>query len=139
MELDKYGTAGDIQELLAIRDRIDTLLETKDGDEPLTPRIDLLDMGKTYRVVIEVPGVPQENLEIALQDKELIVAGIRETINTQDDEEGTLIVEKNLERIIEKRPSGHFQRVLTLPGEVVTEEATAHLREGLLILTIPKN
>ena len=131
MELDKYGTAGDIQELLAIRDRIDTLLETTDGDEPLTPRIELLDMGKPYRVVIEVPGVPQENLEIALQDKELIVAGIRETINTQDDEEGTLIVGE--------RPSGHFQRVLTLPGEVVTEEATAHLREGLLILTIPKN
>ena len=55
MELDKYGTAGDIQELLAIRDRIDTLLETKDGDETLTPRIDILYKGKTYRVVIEVP------------------------------------------------------------------------------------
>ena len=130
MELDKYGTAGDIQELLAIRDRIDTLLETKDGDESLTPRVDLLDMGNAYRVFIEVPGVPQENLEIALQDKELIVAGIRETINTQDNEEGTLIVGE--------RPRGHFQRVLTLPGEVVSEEATAHLREGLLILTIPK-
>ena len=131
MELDKYGTAGDIQELLAIRDRIDTILEAKSGDESLAPRVDLLDTGDTYRVVIEVPGVPQENLEIALQDKELIVAGIREAINTSDGEEGTLIVGE--------RPSGHFQRTLTLPGEVVTEEATAHLREGLLILTIPKS
>jgi HSP20 family protein len=131
MELDKYGTAGDIQELLAIRDRIDTLLETKSGNEALAPRIDLLDTGDAYRVVIEVPGVPQENLEIALQGKELIVAGIRETSNASDSDEETLIVSE--------RPSGHFQRTLMLPGEVVTGKATAHLREGLLILTIPKS
>ncbi|MCY4355594.1 MAG: Hsp20/alpha crystallin family protein [Truepera sp.] len=128
MELDKYGTAGDIQELLAIRDRIDTLLDSQTGDEALTPRADLLDAGDAYHLIVEVPGVPQENLEIALQDREVIIAGIREPL---DGDEGVKL-------LFGERPSGHFQRTLTLPGEVDRIEATAHLRDGLLILTLPK-
>lgn len=125
MELDKFGTAGDIQELLAVRDRIDDLLERRVSNDGLTPKAELRDLGDAYRLVLEVPGVAQEDLEIGVHEGELVIAGHRE-----GDEGGTVV--------FSERPRGPFQRSLTLPGPVDHEHATAQLYAGLLILHLPK-
>lgn len=124
MDLEKYGTAGDIQELLSIRDRIDNILGLEEG--AVAPKADLVDVGDAYQLVLEVPGVAQEDLEIGLDGRELTVAGIREPLS--DD---ALM-------IFSERPSGHFQRTVELPGDVDRDATTAHLREGLLVVTLPK-
>lgn len=126
MELDKFGTAGDIQELLAVRDRIDDLLQRQAPGDGLTPRVDLVDHGNAYQLVVEVPGVSQENLEVALDGTQLTVAGLRETLREDD------------ELVFGERPRGPFQRTVELPAEVDREGATGHLREGLLVLHLPK-
>jgi HSP20 family molecular chaperone IbpA len=56
----------------------------------------------------------------------VIVAGLREPI---DD---------TLRIISSERPRGHFQRTVQLPSEVERERTTAHLQEGVLVLTLPK-
>lgn len=123
MDLEKFGTAGDVQELLAIRDRVEGLLEKREVSPPKT---DLLDAGEAFRVVMEVPGVAEENIEIALQGRTLMVAGLRETV----DDESQLV--------FSERPSGHFQRNIELPQEVDREGTSAHLQAGLLIINLPK-
>ena len=45
MDLEKYGTASDIRELLAIRDSVDDILVGLQGDEVTAPRADLFDLG----------------------------------------------------------------------------------------------
>jgi HSP20 family protein len=124
MDLEKFGTAGDVQELLSIRDRIEGLLD--DRREAGAPKVDLFDAGEAYRLVMEVPGVPEENIEIALQGQTLVVAGIREPSG-----EGARIV-------FSERPSGHFQRNIELPHPVDRERTSAHLQSGLLIVNLPK-
>ena len=124
MDLDKFGTAGDVQELLAIRDRIEGLQDGRRDASP--PRVDLLDNGDSFRVVIEVPGVSEENLEIALQGETLLVAGIREPV----DEEVRIL--------LSERPRGHFQRSIPLPDRVDRERTSAHLQMGLLVVDLPK-
>ncbi|MEX2536375.1 MAG: Hsp20/alpha crystallin family protein [Trueperaceae bacterium] len=124
MDLEKFGTASDVQELLAIRDRIEGLMDHR--REAAAPKADLLDTGSGYRLVMEVPGVPEENIELALQGQTLVVAGIRETM---DGEARILFSE---------RPNGHFQRNIELPEPVDRERTSAHLQAGLLIITMPK-
>lgn len=126
MELEKFGTAGDIRELLAVRDRIDDLLQRSTRGDVVTPRADLFDLGEALELVVEVAGVPQENLEIALQGRALTVAGIRE----QSDDNGAIV--------FCERPSGPFQRTVELPADVDRGGVTAHLSNGLLIVTLPK-
>jgi HSP20 family protein len=128
MELDKFGTVGDLQELLAIRDRIDDLVERRlpEGVDALTPRAELRDVGDAFRLILEVPGVHQEDLEIAVQGRELVVAGHREA-----DGDGATVV-------FSERGRGPFQRTVTLPGEVDAETASAQLGGGLLVLHLPK-
>jgi HSP20 family protein len=126
MDIEKYGTTELIQELLSIHRDIEDLAQSQVGDELNQPKIDLFDLGDSYRLIIEVPGVSQENLELALQNRSLIIAGLREPI-----EGGTSI-------ITSERPRGHFQRSIDLPAAIDREACTAHLQQGLLILNLPK-
>lgn len=127
MELDKRdkGTRQDVQELLILRDRVS---ELADGVTPrsLELKLDLIDLGEAYRLIVDLPGVAQDDLEIALRGRLLTVAGLRE-MNSSDQA-----------FVLRERPGGHFQRTLELPEDVVYEASSAHLREGLLILHLPK-
>lgn len=126
MELDKFGTAGDLKELLAIRDRIEGLLERRVPGDAITPKAELRDVGEAFRLILEVPGVSQEDLEIAVQGRELVIAGHRE-----GEADGAQIV-------FSERARGPFQRTVALPGEVDVERSSAQLSAGLLILHLPK-
>jgi len=127
MELDTYGTASDVKELLAVRDSIDELLARRlpEGGAAPGPKAELRDLGEAYRLVLEVPGVAQEDLEVGVQGRRLVVAGHREGYGSGD-------------QLFSERPSGPFQRTVTLPSEVDAEQATAQLASGLLILHLPK-
>ncbi len=124
MDLDKPGTARDIQELLSLRSDLERLELSQDTRDGLSPRLDLLDLGDAYQIILEAPGVAQENLEVGLQGRSLLVAGFREP------QQGALLVSE--------RPSGPFQRSVELPGDVNERAGQAHLRDGLLVITLPK-
>lgn len=126
MELDKIDSFKDIQELIAIREDIEALAARLAPEDPTPLRVDLLDLGESLRLIAEVPGVRQENLEVALQGDTLTIAGLREPY---DHEARVLRAE---------RSSGRFQRTIALPDVVSREGAQAQLREGLLILDMPK-
>lgn len=127
MELDKRdeGTGRDVQELLILRDRVSELA-TGVTPESLELKMDLIDLGDTYRLIVDLPGVSQDDLEIALRGRLLTIAGLRE-MNGGDQAFA-----------LRERPSGHFQRTTELPSEVSYEASSAQLREGLLILHLPK-
>jgi HSP20 family protein len=126
MELEKFGTSGAITELLSIRDDVDRITNLHLASDGLSPKVDMFDTGDAYQLMIEVPGVSQENLEVAVQGSSVIIAGLREP------------VDDNVKIINMERPRGHFQRTIGLPSEVERERTTAHLQEGVLVLTLPK-
>jgi HSP20 family molecular chaperone IbpA len=125
-ELETFGAHGDLGELIEVKARIEALAARDLLMGPVGPRADLLDAGDAWQLRLEVPGVDQSRLELALQGEELVIAGIRETL---DDGVRPVFVE---------RPSGPFQRVVRLPGPVDAEAVTANLRGGLLVVNLPK-
>lgn len=129
MELDHQETRRNLSKLLRLRDEISELHDTLSVSPDEVPlRVDLMDEGDALRVIAEVPGVSQDKLEVALQERNLTIAGVRER---SSDAAETLL--------IHERPSGHFQRTITLPSDVEREHISAQLREGLLVLYFPKH
>ena len=126
MDLDDFGTRSDLEALIAVKDRFDDLVLSDLPTEPAGPRGDLLDVGDAWQLRLEVPGVDQSNLELALQGDELIVAGVRDTL------------EDDVRPVFTERPNGPFQRALRLPGPVEADAVSAHLRGGLLVVHLPK-
>ena len=126
MDLDELGTRNDLEALIAVKDRLDDLILRDLPTEPAGPRADLLDLGDAWQLRLEVPGVDQEHLELALQGDALIVAGVRETL------------EDDVRPVFVERPTGPFQRTFRLPGPVEHDAIAAHLRGGLLVVHLPK-
>ncbi len=126
MDLERFGTAADLDELIKVRDRIESLVKSDTRADALAPKADLLDFGDSLQLRMEVPGVDQGDLEVALQGGRLLIAGLRETL------------EDNADVLFSERPNGPFQRTIDLPAPVERDRASAHLRGGVLVVHLPK-
>ncbi len=133
MELDTFVTPSkdpetnkDIRQILALREHVNKLSEQLGHD---IPKVDLLEYEDAFQLIIDLPGVSQGNLEIAVQGRNVTIAAIRESFEPED---------KKVTMLKQERNTGIVQRTITLPAEAQRENATAHLREGLLVLHMPK-
>jgi HSP20 family molecular chaperone IbpA len=92
------------------------------------PYADLIDSGKEYRVVAEVPGIPKDKLDITVTDREIKIEGEAKT-DLHEEKEGFVRQERGYSRI---------SRRLAFPEPVVAEKAEAILNNGVLEVKVPK-
>lgn len=78
-------------------------------------------------VETEIPGVKLDNIEILASSDELTIKGSRE-----------VSLPENARWLRRERSAGSFERKTTLPSEIDVEKVEAQLRDGVLMLTMPK-
>jgi len=91
------------------------------------PRIHLFDVGQALVVKADLPGMPQSDLQITLNQDVLTLAGERKP----DVPEGYTVHRQ-------ERAPVRFSRSFTLPSKIDPETTTAVLKNGVLTLTLPK-
>ncbi len=92
-------------------------------------RMDVLDKGPTYEVVVDLPGVKKEEINVAVE-------GERVTITAESEAEREV---KEGERVLHcERYATRYARSLELPTEVTEQGAEAKFENGVLTLTLPK-
>lgn len=100
-----------------------------DGSGALrSPRTDVTDTGKSYKVRAEVPGIPKEKLDIR----------VRGTIVEIRAESGSETEQKDEQYLHRERTYSGYYRALELPDPVVASEAKAKVVDGVLELDLPK-
>jgi len=92
------------------------------------PPVDIYEDANRLVLKLEVPGIPQEDLQINLENHTLTVKGERNFVNDEKEE--------NFHRI--ERRYGSFVRSFTLPSTIETESAQARYENGVLAITLPK-
>ena len=92
------------------------------------PAVDVHEDADAYVVHVEVPGVPRENLDIAMHDGALLIRGRKESISASG--------EARFRRV--ERAYGTFARALQLPRNVDPERISASLNDGVLEVRLPK-
>lgn len=93
----------------------------------LTP-VDLYETDEAVEVQVDLPGVKPDDVEIRLSGLVLTVRGERKI-----EKHPHLSAEHRTER-----RTGAFSRSVTLPCEVMEDEAVAEYRDGVLTITLPK-
>jgi HSP20 family protein len=91
------------------------------------PALNVTKVENSYVVTAEIPGMHAENLDIKVEEDTLTLKGER-----KPDELGEGISYHRKER-----PSGTFQRSLTLPSNVESEEVKANYADGVLTIKLP--
>jgi HSP20 family protein len=90
-----------------------------------------------YRVVAEIPGVEAADLEINVEDGVLTIRGERHYARSAEREKADATAEADPVKAA-RRNSVKFERKLRFAGDVVETGVTAHLRNGVLTVTVPK-
>ncbi|MGW8194514.1 MAG: Hsp20/alpha crystallin family protein [Desulforhopalus sp.] len=92
-----------------------------------SPMTNLYDNGDRFEVISEVPGLSKDDLNIRIQGTYLEISGTRRS----EVPEGYKV------HRMEREPAA-FSRSFTLPSEVDVDNIEAVLKNGLLILILPK-
>jgi HSP20 family protein len=92
------------------------------------PPVDIYEDANRLVLRLEVPGIPQEDLQINMENQTLIVKGERKLVKDEKEE--------NFHRI--ERRYGSFVRSFTLPATMETESAQANYENGVLSITLQK-
>jgi len=101
----------------------------KDG--AFTPKCNINEKRDRYLVEVEVPGVNPQDIEIELEGNTLTIKGERkQEIESEDEEKRMHVVEHSY---------GSFYRSFTLPDNVHADEIKAENKNGILIITLPKD
>ena len=92
------------------------------------PRIDVAETAAEFRILAELPGLEEKDIEVSLEEGVLTIRGTRAMEELED---GTHLHRRESWR-------GEFSRSLRLPAEVDAEGVKAVYKNGVLSVTLPK-
>jgi HSP20 family protein len=90
--------------------------------------VDIAETGTSLHIKAEVPGFTEKDLEVSVEPQRVTIAGHRET--TSEEKKGKTVYS-------EVRSNRIFRQV-HLPATVDPEKVEATLKNGVLVLTMPK-
>lgn len=93
------------------------------------PALEMTETGAEYRLTVEVPGVPQDGIELTLDDHMLILKGEKKD-EREEAERGYSVSERSY---------GAFERRVSLPPDAVCEDIVANTANGVITIVIPRN
>ncbi len=107
---------------------VETALRTVAPGTKGFPRYDLvLVPGEGYRVLIDLPGLQRDDIDLTISDRDLTVSGERTRPEFPEGAE----VQRS------ERTYGGFRRTLRLPGDVDAAGIAAKMVNGVLEVTLP--
>jgi HSP20 family protein len=92
------------------------------------PHVDVYDSGDAAIVLVDLAGVPREQIQIAVERDQLTLSGVRRPPHPP---EGRTIHALEV-------PYGAFKRTIYLPFPVDANRADAAYRDGFLEITLPR-
>jgi len=100
----------------------------RDFDTSQEVRIDVAEDEKNYTVKADIPGVNKEDINVAVEGRELTVsAEVKHELERKDETD-----------VYSERYRGKVYRSLTLPAEIDSSNAQARYDNGVLTLILPK-
>jgi len=89
------------------------------------PSADVVQTATSYVVLIDVPGIPRDQIDVTLEGSRLIVRGVRRPGHPEGRCRSA------------ERGAGRFERTFLLPTTAIGEAVTADLVDGVLRVEVP--
>lgn len=91
------------------------------------PPAEIFETSSELVLVLEIPGFSRDEVNISFENGQLSFAGERKFTEQED---------RNYHR--NERWYGRFERTFQLPASVQGDKISAHLKDGLLTVSVPK-
>jgi HSP20 family protein len=90
------------------------------------PRVDISETNDEVKVVVDIPGIDPDNIDIDVRDSKLRISGKIEREKTDE------------KPYRYERSSGEFMREMTLPARIKEDQVRASCKDGVLTIVLPK-
>ena len=125
-----------VRDLFNFRDDMNRLFDGFTHDFPVqrerfgtyAPDIDVRETDNEILVNVEIAGMDEKDLKVSVRENILTLKGEKKQ---EEETEGTTYR-------INERCYGQFERTITLPTNIKTDAITAHYKNGILAVTLPK-
>jgi len=97
-----------------------------------TPSLDISETDGEIRIVAELPGVDQKDVEVTLAGDVLTIKGEKRSEKDETKEEKGRTWHRT------ERSFGSFQRSMRLPRDIDPSKVNADFKDGVLTVTLPK-
>lgn len=97
-------------------------------DRTVSPAMDVIEDDDTFTVYMDLPGVAEEDVDVSIASNVLTIKGTRALPELGE----------NAKVYRREEWEGTFQRTLSLPQGVDTQKVEANMKDGVLIVTLPK-
>jgi len=91
------------------------------------PSADIFETDQSLTLVLEMPGVHKNNVEISIEDNVLNVQGRLDFSKYQE-----------LQPVYTEYNIGHYRRAFTLSNKIDQAKISAEMKDGVLTLVLPK-
>jgi HSP20 family protein len=98
-------------------------------ERSFAPVLDLAEHAEHYEIVVDLPGVAQDDVEVEFKDGALRIRGERPAEPTAE----------NARTLRRERASGRFARTIAFQEDVDVEHIEASFRDGVLRVRVPKS
>ncbi len=100
----------------------------EEGENLLTPRVDIHEGDTEFTVEVDLPGVDKKDLNVEVENGTLVIEAERKA----EEKENRKAI--RIERVARAR----YRRTFTLGDEINGDDIRAELRNGVLKVTLPK-
>lgn len=101
------------------------------------PNVNLYETDELYLVCVDLAGVDKETIVPEVSDNRLTVRGTR-SVPAYDDHEPTAVERGKLRVHVMEIDHGAFYREVEIPDRVDQSKISAHYRNGMLWIELPK-
>jgi len=132
----EFSRLDPMREMASIREEIDRLFDSffgralrfrRDEEGEWTPIMDVEETADAFTIIVELPGMRKEDIELSISGDRISVSG---------DRKREVLKGATFHRL--ERSFGKFRRTVSLPSQVNADAAKAVYKDGTLILTLPK-
>jgi HSP20 family protein len=129
-------------DIISLREAMSNLLEESfvrhgsgSGRSGVGLAVDVRETPDAFEIFGSVPGMAPEDVDITILGDTIRIRGERGSSSAvQQPEEGD-----GTRWLIRERHAGGFERTITLPSSVKSDDASAEFRDGVLMITLAKS
>ena len=110
-----------------LQQMVDKVSPSEENRNSFQPDCDLIDREESLTIVMDLPGMKKEMIQITLKNRLLTISGERE-----------LYLEQGETLARSERKEGAFSRSFALPEEALTKNVDARFQDGVLSVTVHK-
>ena len=96
------------------------------------PAVDVTETEKGYKVVAELPGMDEKNIEVKIANGMLTIKGEKQEEKEEEKQE------EKQDYYLRERSFGSFERTFPVPDGVELDKVDASFKKGVLTVTLPK-